>query len=220
MCKCGSTANILDVSVMGKTENNSEVFLCRLQRCFPAVWQDTRQRDENRLRPVRWPDQGFGPESYPVWDHARPWETQGRRWAACTFPHISRIMGRAHYAQSAFSLWWTQLFHRFTQTCRPKCSVLSSFCPCTNTSPRPRTVERMRILWRVSGCLTRKGMVQSWELSSGTFWQPWVSWTFSLWAKFMWSSCCNKQWLTRFLDRRWEDEWGRGGAADAKPRGR
>lgn len=73
--------------------------------------------------------------------------------------------------------------HYFTQTCRPKCSTLSSFCPYTNTSAGPRTAEPMRTLWRASGCLTRRGMARLWELSSGTFWQPWVSWT--LWANFM-----------------------------------
>lgn len=35
----------------------------------------------------------------------------------------------------------------------------------------------------------------------------------------LWCCCCNNQYLTWFLDRRWEDEWGRGGAADAKPGG-
>lgn len=54
--------------------------LCpRLQRCFPAVWQNTSQWDENHLCSVRRPDQSFGPESYPGRDYACAWKTKGRR---------------------------------------------------------------------------------------------------------------------------------------------
>lgn len=76
-------------------------------------------------------------------------------------------------------------FHDFPQTCRPRCLTLTSFCPYTNTSARPRTAERLRTLWRASGYLTRRGTAQSWGLSSGTFWQHWVSRTVLLQADFI-----------------------------------
>ncbi len=60
------------------------LFVHRLQRCFPAVWQDTNQRDEDHLRPVWWPDQGSGPESYQHRDYACPWKAQAWRWVVCS----------------------------------------------------------------------------------------------------------------------------------------
>lgn len=114
--------------------------------------------------------------------------------------------------------------HHLPQKCKPKCSTLTSSCPYTNTSARPRNVGRLRTSWRVWGCLTRRGMEQSWVLSSGMFWQHWVSWT--RYSGFCGSFIVNV--LFFIMERlhfycphghRWEDEGGWGGAANAKPGG-
>lgn len=45
--------------------------------------------------------------------------------------------------------WENEHFHYFSQTCRPRCLTLTSFCPYTNIFARPRTAEHLRTLWRV-----------------------------------------------------------------------
>lgn len=117
------------------------------------------------------------------------------RQRSCTSLESPKLKVGWMHSQSAKSFWCCYSFWflcgkittliTFPQKCRPRCLTLTSFCPYTNTSARPRTAEHMRTLWRAWGYLTRKGTAQLWGLSSGMFWQPWVSWRVSRKAKFM-----------------------------------